>query len=161
MLTCLLSLRAEVVRAVPGGVPIGLVRAAVLGAAELPEVAARLPEGDSEVVIRLTGDRELRRLNRRFLGEDAATDVLAFPSETAGQDGHLGDIALSLPAARRQASAFDHSLQAETALLCVHGFLHLLGWDHATAAEAAEMNRLTLAVLASMDQHLAAGRLAT
>lgn len=147
-------------RAVPG-VPAGLARAAVLRATQLPEVAARLPEGDSEVVIRLTGDRELRRLNRQFLGEDAVTDVLSFPSLPAGDAGHLGDIALSLPAARRQATSFGHSLESEVALLCIHGFLHLLGWDHDTPAATAEMNRLTVTALSSMGLHLAAERLAT
>jgi probable rRNA maturation factor len=141
------------------------VRSTVLAAASVPEVAARLPEGRLEVAVRLTGDRELRRLNRGFLGSDEPTDVLAFPAGPApagGQEtaGHLGDIALSVPTARRQAEEFGHPLETEVALLCVHGFLHLLGWDHATARETAEMNRLTLVALESRGVSPAGGRLA-
>ena len=89
-----------------------------------------------EVTVRVTGDRELRRLNREFLGHDEVTDVLSFPS---GEGGYLGDIAVSWPAVVRQAAAFGHSSEAELAVLCVHGLLHLLGWDHATADEERAM----------------------
>jgi probable rRNA maturation factor len=130
----------------------------------VPEVAARLPEGSEgsegavEVAVRLTGDRELRRLNRSFLGHDEVTDVLAFPS---GEAPHLGDIALSVPTATRQAASFGHGVEAEVALLCVHGFLHLLGWDHSSPGEAAEMNRLTVAALDGVGVSLSPARLTT
>jgi probable rRNA maturation factor len=159
-----LALRVEVARALHGGPPAAFVRSAVLACALLREVAARLPEGSSTLAMRLTGDRELRRLNRTFLGEDAVTDVLSFPSEASPahfQGGHLGDVAVSLPAARRQAASYGHSEEAEVALLCVHGFLHVLGWDHATPAEAEEMNRLTLQALSSLGLWVAPERLAT
>jgi len=61
---------------------------------------------------------------------------------------HVGDIAISWPAVERQAAAYGHDASTEFALLAVHGFLHLLGWDHATAPERREMNRLTVAALA-------------
>ena len=110
------------------------------------------------MTVRLTGDRELRRLNRRFLGEDHVTDVLSFPAgDPAG--GYLGDLALSWPAIRRQAEAYGHEAQTEAALLLVHGLLHLLGWDHAGARAEAEMNRLTRACLARAGVRPAAGRL--
>jgi probable rRNA maturation factor len=157
MLPGCLALRVEIVRAVRGGPPAIFVRSALLACATLPEVEARLPAGEADLVVRMTGDRELRRLNRAFLAEDAVTDVLSFPS---GEAGHLGDIALSLPAARRQASEFGHPLESEVALLCVHGFLHVLGWDHVSDAETAEMNRLTLAALAAFGVGLAPRRLA-
>jgi probable rRNA maturation factor len=156
MLRACLALRIEIVTAVRGGPGADFVRSAILACASVPEVAARLPAGDSEAAVRITGDRELRRLNRAFLGEDAVTDVLSFAS---GGGGHLGDIALSLPTARRQASSFGHPLDSEVALLCVHGFLHLLGWDHVSDAEAEEMNRLTLSALDSIGVVLAPGRL--
>jgi probable rRNA maturation factor len=135
------------------------VRASILAAAAIPEVAARLPS-DADVAVRLTGDRELRRLNRRFMGDDAATDVLSFPAGDAGGT-HVGDIALSLRAVARQAVGFGHPVGAEGALLSIHGFLHLLGWDHSTAAEEQEMNRLTRAALGRLGIGIAADRLGT
>lgn len=132
------GLVADVVKAVSCPVPPAFVRS-VLGAAwELVGTAADAP---AEVAVRITGDRELRRLNRRFLGVDAATDVLSFPSGTASGPlpGHLGDIAVSWPAVVRQARSYGHSEEAELALLCVHGLLHLLGRDHATLGEERAM----------------------
>ncbi len=76
----------------------------------------------------LTGDRELRRLNSRFLGRDYATDVLSFPA--AGPDGFLGEIAISTTRAAEQAREFGHSLEEEIGILMLHGLLHLLGMDH-------------------------------
>jgi probable rRNA maturation factor len=123
--------------------------------ASLPEVAARLPEGTSSIAIRITGDGELRRLNRRYAGKDSATDVLSF----AGSGDHLGDLAISWATVVRQAAEFKHPPPAEFALLCVHGMLHLLGWDHATTRERREMVRLTVAALGLSDVRLPAGRL--
>jgi probable rRNA maturation factor len=134
-----------VVKAVPVPISPAAIRSILSSAALVPEVAARLPDGDWDVALRISGDRELRRLNRRFLGEDHPTDVLSFPSGDSGLGAHLGDLVISWPAVVRQAAEFGHSDQSELALLAVHGFLHLLGWDHATAKEEAEMNRLTLA----------------
>ena len=128
----------------------------VLGrAVEVPEVAARLSADHSSVAVRVTGDRELRRLNRDYAGEDSVTDVLSF----AGSGEHLGDLAISWPIVQRQAAAHGQSESTELALLCVHGLLHLLGWDHATAAERREMTRLTRAVLKRSGIKLAPGRL--
>ncbi len=121
----------------------------------MPEVAARLPGGDATVAVRLTTDEELRRLNRDYAGHDEVTDVLSFP----GSDQHLGDLAVSWPAAVRQAREHGHSDQTEVALLCVHGLLHLAGWDHASGAEQQEMTRLTVAALELSGLQLAPGRL--
>jgi len=147
-----MALRVVVAAAVRSPVGARFVRSAIVACAEVGEVAARVPEGEVAVAVRLTGDRQLRRLNREFLGLDEVTDVLAFPSGAApalGADeaGHLGDIAVSIPAAARQAQEFGHPVEAEVALLCVHGFLHLLGWDHASAPEESEMNRLAVIAL--------------
>lgn len=132
-------LEVEVVKAVRAAVPASFIRSVIVRAASIPEVAARLPTGDAMVAVRLTGDRELRRLNREYAGEDSVTDVLSF----AGQGPYLGDLAISWPAAVRQSKAYRHDARTELALLCMHGLLHLLGWDHATAAGRKEMNRLT------------------
>lgn len=126
----------------------------------MPEVAARLPGGDWDLAVRIAGDQELRRLNRQFLGEDHVTDVLSFPSGQPG-DGHVGDVVISWAAVLRQAAEFGHPPEAELLLLTVHGFLHVLGWDHASAVEEVEMTRLTLGTLSALGLHLAPGRLLT
>lgn len=73
-------------------------------------------------------DRELRRLNRQFLGHNYATDVLSFPSRNS--IGSLGDLAISLDRAKEQASEHGHSTAEEVKILMLHGVLHLLGMDH-------------------------------
>lgn len=87
---------------------------------------------DQGVTIVLAGDRLVARLKGQYLGEPRPTDVLAFPFREALPDGetYLGDIVLSVPTARRQARAKGHTLDYELAVLLVHGFLHLLGYDH-------------------------------
>ena len=75
-----------------------------------------------------TDDRELRRLNRSFLGHDYATDVLSFPSELGG--AFVGEIAISTERAAEQAKEFGHSVADELKILMLHGVLHLLGLNH-------------------------------
>ncbi len=72
----------------------------------------------------ITGDAELRRLNREFLGRDYAADVLSFPSDEGG------DVAISRHRAAAQARSFGHSTTVEIELLMLHGVLHLTGYDH-------------------------------
>jgi probable rRNA maturation factor len=76
----------------------------------------------------ITGDLELRRLNREFRKQDCATDVLSFPSRQTL--GFLGDIAISFEHARRQAAEYGHTVDKEIGILMLHGVLHLLGMDH-------------------------------
>ena len=97
---------------------------------------------DSELTIVLTDDARLKELNRDYLGIDAPTDVLSFPaSETDPETGarYIGDILISIPRAKSQATAAGHSLESEVQLLVVHGVLHLLGHDHANPEEKARM----------------------
>ncbi|HEY2597464.1 MAG TPA: rRNA maturation RNase YbeY [Candidatus Dormibacteraeota bacterium] len=148
-------LAVEVVKAVQAPVATSFVRSVLSRAASIPEVAARLPEGTSTVAVRISGDAELRRLNQTYAGHDSVTDVLSFE----GSGEHLGDLAISWETVIRQAAEFAHPPLSEFALLCVHGMLHLLGWDHAAAAERKEMTRLTVAALALSNLRLPAGRL--
>ncbi len=93
--------------------------------------ARRLQEtvaGGQRFTCLLATDRELRNLNRRFLGRDEPTDVLSFPQP--GHTGWLGDIAISVDRAAEQARRFGHSLAKEIQILMLHGVLHLLGMDH-------------------------------
>jgi probable rRNA maturation factor len=75
----------------------------------------------------ITGDAQMRRLNRQFRGKDYPTDVLSFAG--AGP-ASLGDIAISLQRARTQARQFGHAVEQEVSVLMLHGVLHLMGLDH-------------------------------
>ncbi len=98
-------------------------------------LAALAPRAES-LGVRFVGDREMQRVNRRFRSKDQTTDVLSFPSA----DGHLGDVLISVPTARRQASAAGHGVDRELKTLLLHGVLHCLGYDHET--DQGEMERL-------------------
>ncbi len=87
---------------------------------------------DGEASVLLTGDTEIRRLNRKFRHKDQATDVLSFPA-AAPVNGHrraAGDLAISVETAARQAEEFGHPLDNELQILVLHGLLHLGGYDH-------------------------------
>lgn len=97
---------------------------------------------NASLTIVLTDDAQVQKLNRDFLGEDAPTDVLSFPSNESrpgGKRGYLGDVVISYPRAAEQAEAGGHSLEEELQLLVVHAVLHLLGYDHAEEEEKARM----------------------
>jgi probable rRNA maturation factor len=88
----------------------------------------------AELSILFTNDREIQTLNRRYRKKNKPTDVLSFPllegpgARFAGNA--LGDVVISVPTARRQAKRQGISLQEEIIRLIIHGFLHLLGYDH-------------------------------
>lgn len=102
--------------------------------------------GASEVTVALVDDAVIRRLNRRFLGKDRPTDVLAFP----GDSPYLGDVAISVERARVQARRAGHPVAAEVALLAAHGVLHLLGYDDRTRRHRAELMRRQRALLGEL-----------
>jgi len=91
-----------------------------------------------------TSDAKIRQLNRDCRAKDQPTDVLSFPfwegkTLYGGAPIPLGDLVLSLETAARQANELHHSLEREIAFLTVHGTLHLLGFDHDTAAKRRAM----------------------
>jgi probable rRNA maturation factor len=104
-------------------------------------MAGEKVEAGTALAILLTGDDEIRQLNHQFLGIDEPTDVLSFPDESddfvqaLSEEKLLGDIAISLPTAERQADTVGHSLDAELAHLLTHGILHLCGYDHVNSEE--------------------------
>ena len=100
----------------------------------------RVVDAVAPEALRLVGDRAMRRLNRDFRGRDATTDVLSFPGETGPEGRRLGDVAISMPAARRQAESAGHPLDRELKILALHGLLHCLGHDH--ERDDGEMERL-------------------
>ena len=90
------------------------------------------------------GDKAMRSLNRKYRGKDRTTDVLSFPRREGRfstiQPHVLGDIVISLPTAARQAKAAGDPCAVEIDRLLVHGYLHLLGYDHEKSrAEAGRM----------------------
>ena len=113
----------EVLSKASGAPPSGRV------ATLITRVARTLRCRAGEVSVLFCGDSRMRRLNRRYRGQDSPTDVLSFP---AG-DGHLlGDIVVSVPYASRQARRHKEPVSREVDRLLLHGFLHLMGYDHET-----------------------------
>jgi probable rRNA maturation factor len=92
--------------------------------------AARALDVRGEVALVLTGDRAVRALNARYRGKDKPTDVLSFPGP--GGEAGLGDIVISVDTAARNAREYGRTLPQELDVLALHGFLHVLGYDHET-----------------------------
>jgi probable rRNA maturation factor len=117
-------------------------------------VAAARPAltAEAEVSLVFTGDAEVRRLNATYRGKDSATNVLSFPGVAVGAPGGpmLGDIVLAAETIRREADAEGLKLADHLTHLLIHGFLHLLGYDHEADAEAAVMEGLETAILARL-----------
>jgi probable rRNA maturation factor len=110
--------------------------------------AATLSTPAAELAIVLTSNAAMRLLNRAWRGVDAATNVLSFPNKPNGAEAaFLGDIVLAYETiaseARNEGKPFAHHL----AHLAVHGFLHLLGYDHERENDATRMERLERKVL--------------
>lgn len=83
-----------------------------------------------ELALVFAGDTLLRRLNREFRSKDKPTDVLSFPAQD--REMGLGDIIISVETAQANAVRFSRPLDRELEILALHGFLHLLGYDHET-----------------------------
>lgn len=122
---------------------------------------------EARVGLLLTGDKEIQRLNAEHRGIDHATDVLSFPMTEYDRPGDfsrfeedwidafdpdsgellLGDIVLSMDHVLAQAREYGHSVRREFAFLITHSVLHLIGYDHMTEEDAAEMERLQERIL--------------
>jgi probable rRNA maturation factor len=103
---------------------------------------ALVEAGPGALTLRVTDEAEIRRLNADFADADHATDVLSFADGEADADGpgtYFGDVVIALPLAEAQALAAGHPVDAELALLAVHGTLHLLGHDHRDAGTRRRM----------------------
>jgi probable rRNA maturation factor len=122
-----------------------------------------LPAANGEVSVVLVADAAIRKLNRNWRGIDKPTNVLAFPaperpSAGAGRTGSgntapalLGDIIIAYETTASEAAAAAKPFAHHLAHLAVHGFLHLLGYDHDSDADATEMERLETRILARLD----------
>ena len=101
----------------------------------------------TELSIVLTNDNQIQKLNREYRGKDRPTDVLAFAMREGDfariSGALLGDVIVSIPTARRQATAAGKRVLDEVTMLLAHGLLHLLGWDHETPAKDKRMRAET------------------
>ncbi len=115
--------------------------------------AAAHMQAEGEVSLLFAADPDLQELNRSWRGLDKPTDVLSFPYEgplpPAGPRP-LGDMALAFDTAQRDADQMKRPVQAHVSHLLVHGFLHLLGYDHIAPEDAAKMEQLEIEILASL-----------
>ncbi len=108
--------------------------------------------GVTEVSVVLTDDAEQRELNRQWRGIDKSTNVLSFPQlePFAPISGLLGDITVARETVAREAEEQGVSFEAHFTHLVVHGFLHLLGYDHVEDEDAEEMEGLETDILATL-----------
>jgi probable rRNA maturation factor len=124
----------------------GNVKATVRNA--VTQAAAMLSTSGAELAIVLTDDSAIRSLNRRWRGVDAATNVLSFPTRDAGGNPPLiGDIVLAYETIAREACAQGKPFAHHLAHLAVHGFLHLVGYDHERIKDAAKMENTEREIL--------------
>jgi probable rRNA maturation factor len=108
---------------------------------------------DTELSLVFTDDAHVRELNRRYRKKDTATNVLSFPAVRTSPKSFgplLGDLLFAAETIARESAAEGLSLDHHLTHLVIHGFLHLLGYDHENEAEAAVMEKLETAILARL-----------
>ena len=122
---------------------------------------------DSEVSVTFVTNEMIRDINREYRGKDQPTDVISFAMEELGEGETaiigsteprmLGDIIISLDRTKEQAADYGHSFKRELGFLAVHGFLHLLGYDHMNEKDEKEMfsrqEEILLSLGITRDQH--------
>jgi len=112
---------------------------------------AALGEPNAELSVLLCGERPMRELNQTYRGRDAVTDVLSFPMREGADQGDelLGDVAICLPQARRQAGRGSSALRDEVVRLLAHGVLHLCNWTHETDRKLGKMQARAAELIAA------------
>ena len=109
-----------------------------------------LPGEAYRVTLVLTGDEEMRNLNRSWRGQDKPTNVLSFPADAVRDRGFLGDLVFAYETARKEADEQRIPLSNHISHLVIHGMLHLLGFDHAADEDAERMETIERTALASI-----------
>ena len=145
-----MSLHVDVTIESPGWAAVGDISARIECALRVALEEVGLEFDDGEVSLVLAGDAIVKTLNRTWRGIDAPTNVLSFPSAAldAGTGPRLlGDIVIAWETTAREAQAEGKSLADHAVHLAVHGFLHLLGYDHQSEKEAEKMERLERDIL--------------
>lgn len=126
----------------------------------LEAAASHEQTGEAEVSVTFTDNEAIRAINRDYRGKDQPTDVISFAMEETGEDevaiiGEigprlLGDIIISVERTTSQAADYGHSFERELGFLAVHGFLHLLGYDHMTEQDEQAMFAVQEDILSSL-----------
>jgi probable rRNA maturation factor len=108
--------------------------------------------GPAEISVLLTSDAEQQRLNKAWRNIDKPTNVLSFPQiePFSPVEGLIGDISLARETLEREAKEQGVTLEAHFTHLVVHGFLHILGYDHLTEDEALAMESLEIQILKTL-----------
>jgi probable rRNA maturation factor len=114
--------------------------------------AAPITVRRAELSVTLTSDRAIRTLNRRWRGQDKPTNVLSFPgpARARGAPHHLGDVVIAYETVASEAATARKPFGHHLAHLAVHGFLHLLGYDHESDRQAEAMERRERRILARL-----------
>ena len=128
---------------------------ALPAAADFEGWVQRVLEGrreEVELTIRLVDEAESQNLNREYRDKDRPTNVLSFPADLPAviESPLLGDLVICAPVVLQEAQQQHKTAEAHWAHMVVHGVLHLLGYDHQNAQEAAEMERMEAALLGEM-----------
>ncbi len=97
----------------------------------ITEIFGFISEPHEMNIVFLSKD-QIQEMNRNYRNIDKVTDVISFPDQ---DENYIGDIFICLDRAREQAVDYGHSIEREIGFLAVHGYLHLLGYDHHTEAE--------------------------
>lgn len=124
-----------------------LVESILIYTAEQEEV-----DSNSELSVTFVSNDEIQKINREWRGKDQATDVISFAMEELGEDEIdfglledepivLGDLIISVERCREQAAEYGNHFERELGFLAVHGFLHLLGYDHIEKADEEVMTK--------------------
>ncbi len=124
-----------------------LVESILIYTAEQEEV-----DPNSELSVTFVSNDEIQEINREWRGKDQATDVISFAMEELGEDEIdfglledepivLGDLIISVERCREQAAEYGNHFERELGFLAVHGFLHLLGYDHIEKADEEVMTK--------------------
>lgn len=118
----------------------------------------QIKDKNFEVSLRFSSEEEIKEINKQYRGVDKKTDVLSFPiidfnndedleSELSQNELMLGDIIICKQVAKSQAKEYQHSLKREICFLALHGFLHLLGYDHIEENDEIEMQAIAKLIL--------------
>ncbi|MBZ4225268.1 rRNA maturation RNase YbeY [Bacillus wiedmannii] len=123
---------------------VNLIREILEKAAQMEKI-----EDGAELSVTFVDNERIREINRDYRDKDQPTDVISFAMEEMGEGEMeivgaemprmLGDLIISIPRAKEQAEEYRHSFDRELGFLALHGFLHLLGYDHMTEEDEKEM----------------------